>query len=66
MGRTYFEAELDALMRDTLTIGHVVADALEQALQAIMLDDLDVMDRVVANDSEINHAVERLHGRCLT
>ena len=66
MNRQYFQEQLDQLMADTLALGSRVEVALDQALQAVMNNDLALMQQVVADDRLINMQTQALHERCLT
>jgi phosphate transport system protein len=66
MSRQFFQEQLERLMADTLALGSRVEEALQQALRAVINNDLQLMDQVIANDREINAATQALHERCLT
>ncbi len=66
MSRQFFQEQLDQLMADTLALGSRVEDTLDQAMQAVMSNDLGLMEQIVANDRQINEMTQALHERCLT
>ncbi len=66
MYRQFFQEQLDRLMADTLALGSRVEAALEQAMQAVITNDLDLMEQVISNDRAINAVVQELHERCIT
>jgi phosphate transport system protein len=66
MNRQFFQDQLDRLMADTLALGSRVEEALAQALRAVQTNDLDLMQRIVNDDKQINTAAQALHERCLT
>jgi len=53
-------------MSDTLALGSRVEAALSEALRAVKTNDLDMMQRIVNDDKQINAAAQALHERCLT
>jgi phosphate transport system protein len=66
MNRQFFQDQLDRLMADTLALGSRVESVLSEALHALKINDLDLMQRIVADDKQINAAAQALHERCLT
>ena len=53
-------------MADTLALGSRVEAVLSESLRAVKTNDLDLMQRIVADDKQINAAAQALHERCLT
>lgn len=66
MNRQYFQAQLDQLMADTLALGNRVEEQLQRALEAVLRNDLEQMQRIIADDKQINELAQRLHRRCIT
>ncbi|MDD4914910.1 MAG: phosphate signaling complex protein PhoU [Methylococcales bacterium] len=61
-----FDAELRHLNRQMLEMGNLIADQLEQMMQALNDGDLDRAEKVVSRDSEVNRYELEIDAEVLT
>jgi phosphate transport system protein len=54
MSRPTFHEELEAMELDLLTLGELAGNAVRSAVDAVMTNDEDLAERVVASDDEID------------
>ncbi len=65
MERHHFEAELQALRNQLLTMGGLVEERVHRAVQALVHRREEDAHRIIATDKEINDLQMEIDGRCL-
>jgi phosphate transport system protein len=65
MVRQAFEEQIRELMEDLLAMGQMVADSIEQSIQALTRQDEALARQVIAFDDEINTAQHDIDETCL-
>jgi phosphate transport system protein len=65
MVRQAFEEQIRELMEDLLAMGQMVADSIEQSIQALTRQDEALARQVIAFDDEINAAQHDIDETCL-
>jgi phosphate transport system protein len=65
MERHHFEAELQALRNQLLTMGGLVEERVHRAVQALVNRREEDAHRIIATDKEINDLQMEIDGRCL-
>ena len=65
MERHHFEAELQALRQQLLTMGGLVEERVHRAVQALVHRREEDAHRIIATDKEINDLQMEIDGRCL-
>ena len=64
--RKQYEADLAALRDELVEMGHVSADAVENALEALCTADAEMAQRIVKGDSKVNGMERDIEHRCMT
>jgi phosphate transport system protein len=65
MSRQVFDKELRRLQDDMLQLGHMVEDAMDAAIKALVARDLEAAKQVMADDDAINERRFALEHDCL-
>jgi len=65
MVRKAFEEQIHELLEDLLEMGQMVADSIEQSIQALAQQDEDLAHQVIAFDDEINSIQHDIDEKCL-
>jgi phosphate transport system protein len=61
-----FHDQLDALQQDVLKMGTIVEQALDEAVRALAVGDLEAAQRVIAGDDELDRMEIEIEQTCLT
>lgn len=65
MVRKAFEEQIHELLEDLLEMGQMVADSIDQSIQALAQQDKDLARHVIDFDDEINAAQHDIDEKCL-
>lgn len=63
--RSRFDRELDLLNEELIEMGNIIESSIEAALTALVNQDIDLANRVVENDSEVDDMEKKIESRCL-
>ncbi|MCD8232137.1 MAG: phosphate signaling complex protein PhoU [Clostridiales bacterium] len=63
--RNYFDKQLNELNGELITMGHMVEQAIEYAIEAIVHHDADKARSNVEYDEEIDHQMRDIEGLCM-
>lgn len=64
--RTQYEADLAALRDELVEMGHISAEAVENALEALCTADTELAGRIVKGDGKVNGMERDIEHRCMT
>ena len=64
--RKQYEADLAALRDELVEMGHISADAVESALEALCTADAEMAERIVKGDGKVNGMERDIEHRCMT
>jgi len=65
MERHHFEDELQELKKRLLTMGALVEERVHQAVRALMERDLELAEKVISSDRDVNDLQIEIDDRCL-
>jgi phosphate transport system protein len=65
MVRRMFEEQIHELLEDLLAMGQMVADSIDQSIQALARQDADLAQQIIDFDDEINASQHDIDEKCL-